>query len=173
MHLLRALRRSLPPIALAIAATLLGCTADLGTGSEQVSPPTFAKGRGHGVVSCAPQAADVVTQVIGPKGGKIKFGKHTLEIPKGALAGPVRITAEAVADSANSVRFEPHGLVFQRATRLTLDYGSCAAPEFADKRIVYTDDLLNILDALFSLDDPKGKKITGKLWHFSRYAVAF
>jgi len=41
------------------------------------------------------------------------------------------------------------------------------------KRIAYTDDALNILSYLLSLDNLFAKKVTGKVNHFSNYAIAW
>jgi len=41
------------------------------------------------------------------------------------------------------------------------------------KRIAYTDDNLNIISYLLSLDNLLAKRVTGKVNHFSEYAVAW
>ncbi len=75
-----------------------------------------------GLMTCKPQPALSVSQVVGSAGGVIQIGKYKLEIPKGALRKSVTITAVAVADSFNSIRFGPEGLKFSKAASLTIDY---------------------------------------------------
>ena len=76
--------------------------------------------------------------------------------------------------SVNSVRFSPQGLHFLAPAALTMSYSNCnLLGKLLPKRIAYTDDNLNILSYLISLDNLLSKKVTGKLDHFSRYAVAW
>jgi len=86
----------------------------------------------------------------------------------------VTITAEAPSANVNSVRFTPQGLRFNVSAALTMSYSNCnLLGKLLPKEIAYTDDNLNILSYLISLDNLFAKKVTGKLDHFSRYAVAW
>ena len=131
---------------------------------------------GSGLLACnpLPYAADSAT--IGPAGGTLTVGPHTLPIPAGALATPVIITADAPVGTVNSVRFGPEGLQFaagQHAT-LTLSYANCPLlGSLLPKRIAYTTDLLSILSYVISVDDLVHRRVSGSLEHFSRYAVAW
>jgi hypothetical protein len=124
------------------------------------------------LLACAPQTHLVRSEVVGPKGGEVKVGKHVLRIPAGALSRNVRIVAEQVTGPINSVRFSPEGLKFARPADLTLSYDNCAAVS-SPKGIVYTSERLSILQRLFSLDYPKYEYVTSRIDHFSRYAVAY
>jgi hypothetical protein len=124
------------------------------------------------LLTCSAQRYTKVTQTIGPSGGTIKVGSHVLIIPQNALAQPVKITAEQMSGSTNSVRFSPEGLHFQRPAVLTMSYKNCAI-NLLKKKIVYTDERLSILQLLFSLDYPKYDYVTSPIDHFSRYAVAY
>jgi len=74
----------------------------------------------------------------------------------------------------NRIQFQPEGLVFQRSAALTMSYANCnLLGKLLPKRIVYTDDALNILSYLLSLDNLFAKTVTGKLNHFSNYAIAW
>jgi hypothetical protein len=121
---------------------------------------------------CSPQPYVKVTQTIGPNGGTIKVGSHTLVIRKGALSKKVKITAEQVSGSTNSIRFSPEGLRFQKRADLTMSYDNCALV-LLQKKIVYTDESLKILEVLKSLDLFKKKTVQADIDHFSRYAMAF
>jgi hypothetical protein len=127
-----------------------------------------------GLLTCAPLPTASVTQTVGPLGGVINVGPHTLSIPPGALLSDVSITAVAPSDSVNRVVFEPAGLEFEEPASLTMAYGNCkqAIVPFP-KRIAYTDDLLVILEYIQSVDDQQTQRVTGRLDHFSSYAAAW
>ena len=122
--------------------------------------------------SCLPQQYEAVSEVIGPEGGTIVVGAHSLTIPPGALAEPRTIRAEQVSGRVNSVRFGPHGLTFARPATLSLSYANCSPLVVANK-VVYTDEELQMLELLPSLDDSESRTVTGEIRHFSRYAVAW
>jgi hypothetical protein len=122
---------------------------------------------------CSSQPYAVTTQSIGPNGGVIRVGTHTLQIPGNAVKGTVKITAEQVSGKTNSVRFSPEGLQFEKPATLTMTYNNCALV-LLQKKIVYTDEKLKILEVLeASLDLFKSKSVTAPIDHFSRYAVAY
>ena len=124
------------------------------------------------LLSCTAQPYAVKTQTVGSAGGTIVVGTHRLVIPAGALASPVQIKAEQVTGLVNSVRFSPDGLKFAKPATLTLSYGNCS-PLLLIKRVVYTNELLGILELLPSLDDLRTKSVSASIRHFSRYAVAW
>jgi hypothetical protein len=124
------------------------------------------------LLQCDPQRYVSVTKVVGPRGGKIKVGSHTLEIPSGALSKDVTIVAEQVTDATNSVRFSPEGLTFAQPATLTMSYDNCVSTS-APKSIVYTTEQLNILEQLKSDDRTQAKSVVSPIQHFSRYAVAY
>jgi hypothetical protein len=121
---------------------------------------------------CAPQPYEKETATIGPKGGTIKIGSHELDIPKGALDHNVKITAEQIRGKTNSLRFSPEGLHFDKPAQLTMTYNNCLLV-LVQKKIVYTDEKLKILEVLRSLDLFKSKTVGAPIDHFSRYAVAY
>ena len=125
-----------------------------------------------GLLTCQEQPYDVTYKTIGPKGGTIEVGKHSLAIPKGALRKNVRIKAEQMRGPTNSVRLSPEGLKFQRPAALTLNYRNCENVE-VPKAVVYTTEKFEILEVLRSWDLLKKKTVTAPIDHFSRYAVAF
>jgi hypothetical protein len=124
------------------------------------------------LLSCSPQAYASRTQAVGINGGTIYVGTHRLVIPAGALSRTYTIRAEQVTGRVNSVRFSPEGLRFARPAKLTLSYANCS-PLLLLKRIVYTNELLGILELIPSLDNIRTKTVTGDIRHFSRYAVAW
>ena len=156
----------------------LSCTTGEGAPTEPPLPVSETAGRIgiSPVVSvlllCEPQQYVSATKTIGRQGGSLRFGRHRLEIPSGALTSGVTITAEQVSGDVNSVRLSPEGLRFARPARLTLEYKNCADTRLA-KRVAYTDELLRILEMPSSKDYPKYDYVTGEIDHFSRYAVAY
>jgi hypothetical protein len=124
------------------------------------------------LLSCSAQPYVSKSQTIGSAGGTILVGTHRLMIPAGALSSTVRITAEQVTGRVNSVRLRPDGLKFAKPATLTMSYGNCS-PLVLLKRVVYTNELLGILELLPSLDDLRTKSVSAPIRHFSRYAVAW
>jgi len=115
------------------------------------------------------------TKTIGPLGGTISAGPHTLVIPPGALSSPTAITMTAPTGlGVNAVKFQPEGLRFTVPAALTMSYANCSLlGKLLPKRIAYTDDNLNIISYLLSLDNLLSKYVTGKVNHFSDYVIAW
>ena len=163
------------------AALVITAAALLSCGEPPLSPvpPPQASLIGSllqatGLLHCTALPTATATQTVGPAGGVIKVGPHTLSIPAGALGAPVTITATAPSDDVNRIQFLPQGLVFQRSAALTMSYANCnLLGTLLPKRIAYTDDALDILSYLLSLDHLFAKTVTGKLYHFSNYAIAW
>lgn len=128
-----------------------------------------------GLLKCSslPYAQDVET--IGPEGGVLIAGQHSLVIPPGALLAPTQITMTVPTGlSVNAVKFQPEGLHFVVPAVLSMSYSNCSLlGKILPKRIAYTDDNLNILTYLLSLDNLLGKRVTGKVNHFSDYVIAW
>jgi hypothetical protein len=180
-------RRLTALILAVVLAAGVSCTSDDALGPSQPSTPAQMTSNDQqslllgGVLdgltnltllSCSTQQSLVVTKVVGPAGGTIVVGSHRLVIPSGALARNYTIRAEQIPGRVNSVRFAPEGLRFAKPARLTLSYSNCS-PLLLLKRVVYTDELLRILELIPSLDNLNTKTVTGEIRHFSRYAVAW
>jgi hypothetical protein len=126
-----------------------------------------------GVLACPTNQTYSTAKYVGPWGGMIYVGPHRLYIPPGALDRYVRITATAPAGDVTTLRFEPHGLEFDRPTLLTMSYEHCGLlSSTLPKKIVYVDGQLTILEVLPSMDAFWRREVNGKLDHFSSYAVA-
>jgi hypothetical protein len=161
------------------ALLLLSCTDRSPLGVDSRTRPDALFGfplplPNVGLLACTPLAYDSVTQTIGPEGGTLAVGGHTLTIPPGALDTAVSITAVAPSDTLSQVRFQPEGLTFQQPASLTLSYANCSLlGSLAPKQIAYTTDAFQILEYVPSLDDLVGQTVTGQLHHFSEYAIAW
>lgn len=161
----------------AVLAVMVACSAaDDSAGptppSElQVGGTLLSLGDLH-LLACSAQPYAVRTQTVGTAGGTIVVGTHRLVIPAGALAKPVQIKAEQLTGKVNSVRFSPEGLKFAKSATLSLSYSNCS-PLLLLKRVVYTNELLGILELLPSIDDLRSRTVSAPIRHFSRYAVAW
>ena len=159
-----------PAPSLAPSLATSGGTFDMTAFEQELAKYASAAG----LMTCKPQPALSVSQVVGSAGGVIQIGKHKLEIPKGALRKSVTITAVAVADSFNSIRFGPEGLKFTKTASLTLDYANCWIPALLSAAYVaFVDENKNILERTTSVDYRNLFIVVGEIKHFSRYAVAW
>ena len=151
-----------------------GLTDQLGNTTGQTTDDVANAARRLGLLSCSPLPYAKASAVIGPLGGVIQVGPHTLTVPAGALDRWTTITAEAPTGSINRVDFEPSGLKFERSASLRMSYANCnTLGKLLPKHIAYIGDDLGILYLLQSVDDLLAKKVTGKLDHFSDYAVSW
>jgi hypothetical protein len=163
-------------LATAVALSLLACQERSLTALDGESPNPLLGGvfSGTGLLTCSPLPYDSVTQTIGPEGGTIQVGPHSLSVPAGALDSAVAITAVAPPDTVNRVVFEPSGLVFQQSATLRMSYANCdLLGSTLPKNIAYVDGALSIIYYLFSVDNPPTQTVTGRLDHFSEYAIAW
>jgi hypothetical protein len=166
-----------------LAVLLAACLVVSSCGEPPASPQVPAPQAGligaiiqpTGLLQCSDLPSDSDTETIGPAGGRLTAGPHTLFIPAGALDEPTKITMSVRTGSGvNAVHFEPEGLQFERSASLTMSYANCdLLGKLLPKRIAYADDALNIVTYLLSLDNLWTKRVTGKLDHFSDYVVAW
>ena len=114
------------PLVIAVTALLAGFACDRSPTAVLTSPlltarsnppaPSPSTGAHTGLVTCL-QTYDSVTQAIGPTGGVIAVGHHSLWVDSLALTSTVTITAVAPSDTVRWVRFHPDGLIFQTKTK--------------------------------------------------------
>ena len=168
--------------AVALAATLVSCT------DSPSAPPAPNRSLLGGVVgtvtgtvdgvvtslvSCNVTTTSSASQRIGPAGGTLRVGPHTFQVPAGALDRDVTISAVAPAGKIVKVEFRPEGLRFARPTTLTLSYRSCGLLGSLDWVVVYLDDNdRTILEVLPSVPNLLSRTVSGRVDHFSNYAIA-
>ena len=164
--------------AVSAAAAASSCRDSSPLGVE-LPTPTLAvskpkQGSGANLVQCTPLPFDSVTQVVGPKGGELNVGPHTLDVPRGALSNPVAITAVAPSGTLRWIRFAPDGLVFLQPASLSMNYKKCKTQPSQTPRIAQVSDSLNVLEYLtVASTDKRTKWLIGDLNHFSNYAIAW
>jgi hypothetical protein len=122
-------------------------------------------------------AADTVaasdTATIGPLGGVITFGSHSLLIPPGALLRQTTITATMPADGHLTAVLQPEGLQFVVPATLTLGYSQCNPQPDNSLNIVYLNGPLGqILQWLPSVLHLDSHTVSALIGHFSVYAAA-
>ena len=125
-----------------------------------------------GLLSCKVWSTTTASATIGSGGGVIRVGRHSLLVPPGALTSPTTITATAPRGNTVLVEFEPKGLKFDRPTALTLSYRDCGLLGGLLLNVVYVDRNQNILEILPSLNNLLNMTVTGRVDHFSGYALA-
>lgn len=140
------------------------------------APPTSTVARNAALVAkCRPLKAEAVNRRIGPAGGSLVIGPHTLTVPAGALSREVMIHARIVGGkSVNVVEFKPDGLVFQTPAVLTMSYANCdRRAQTTAVTIAVVNDTLGVVDYIPSSDDPATGTVTGDVPDLTNYAVAW
>jgi hypothetical protein len=89
-----------------------------------------------GLVSCNVRTTHTASAEIGPLGGVLRVGPHSLTVPPYALRERVRISAVADKGQHVQIKFEPQGLTFRRPTLLTMSYSECSLLSPTRLRIV-------------------------------------
>jgi hypothetical protein len=159
--------------------TILGVVIAAGCAGEPTSPAAplqadLGSMSGLTVMTCTPLPVTSAQADIGKEGGTLTVGPHTFVVPEGALKKTVTITATTGGIAANAVRFGPEGLQFARPARLTMSFSNCGQWGQVKKLwMAYTDDSLNVLEALETELNNSARTITGRINHFSQYAVAY
>jgi hypothetical protein len=170
---------------LALVAVTASCSSDSITGPAPEAQPEAQAGlldgliggiggTVRGLLTCQVDETRTTTQTIGPAGGTIFVGSHSLTIPYGALTESVTITATAPAGEHVELALAPHGLQFERNVTLRMSYADCGLVRALLLRIAYVDrESLTILEVLPSFPDLWRQRIIGTTDHFSSYMLAY
>lgn len=162
------------PDAALLGGLLGGVTEAIGTVTGTVDGVLATTATG--LIACDVKETTYGSEWVGPYGGVVRVGPHTLVIPRGALSSYTRIRGTAPKGSTVLVDFEPHGLTFKQPTALTLSYrdcgltGSLLGSVLLD--VVYVNDSQRVLEILPSLNNLLARTVTGRVDHFSGYALA-
>jgi hypothetical protein len=153
----------------------IGNTATQDHNASPSPSPARTEVRNGGLVSkCRPLAPLNVHRVIGPAGGTLAIGPHTLTIPPGALSRHVNIRAKIGGKSVNVIELKPDWLVFEAPAVLTMSYANCDREGRTNAlRIAVVNETLGIVDYVSSSDDAATQTVTGSIPDFSNYAVAW
>jgi len=142
----------------------------------------YTRTTGATLVSAESESFGTMTiAVIGPYGGTISAGDHTLEVPRGAVAEATEFRMEAVAGnrilvdlSARSVSSGEEVSWFPVPLTLTLSYKGVIKNSDAKRlRNVYLYlDSPSYLLPLVSALDKRDKTLSSPIVHFSLYGMA-
>jgi hypothetical protein len=127
------------------------------------------------LVACRPRRYEADVRIVGPRGATLRAGKHTLTIPKGALARDTVITLEAPVGTTARVELSPHGLDFPAAAPpvLALSYHDCALPQLYAETVAYVHGE-SVLEWPRVVDERRRDgSASVELEHFSGYVVAY
>jgi hypothetical protein len=164
------------PAAGAVATPIGASAPQVGNTVPQDHDTARTVARNAALVSkCRPLKAEAVNRRIGPAGGSLVIGPHTLTVPPGALSREVMIHAKiAGGKSVNVVEFKPDGLVFQIPAVLTMSYANCDREgRTSALAIAVVDDTLGVVDYIPSSDDAATGTVTGDVPDLTNYAVAW
>jgi hypothetical protein len=159
------------------AAGLLCAMLILGCSSELTAPDTPAIAQAvsaPSLTACKPLPEASASGWIGPRGGLLRAGPHSLKVPPAALNTTVFITLEAPSSSFNRVGLEPQGLKFNDGTAayLTVSYENCSVLPGSRQEIVRVSGSLKVLQVTPSVMDSATLTVEGKLLLFSDYALS-
>jgi hypothetical protein len=185
---MRSLARFRPQLVLVALSLVLGCS-DAGTPMSPKPAPTpdpsligvvqgllgvtkIVTNLVDNLLVCTLQLPQQNSATIGPNGGKLSFGPHSLVIPKGALHAKTRITAQAIRGYHARVEFQPTGLQFDVPATVTLSYAQCAVPKGA-VQVVYMQSDTTVTEREPSHDYRDQRWVSASIKHFSSYAVAY
>jgi hypothetical protein len=112
-------------------------------------------------------------QVIGPAGGTVAFGPHSLIIPAGALSVPTQITAATLHGDTLAVTFGPSGLQFKQPATLVLSYQHCTVqPTDTLSIVLVNNQMTEMIQMVPSQDNKQNQVVEGLIQHFSVYAAS-
>ena len=153
-------------------ATSIGASAPQ---DHNASPASAVIPNSALVSKCRPLKPETAHRRIGPAGGSLVIGPHTLTVPPGALSREVMIHAKiAGGKSVNVVEFKPDWLVFQIPAVLTMSYANCDRQGHTSAlAIAVVDDTLGVVDYIPSSDDTATSTVTGGVPDLTNYAVAW
>jgi hypothetical protein len=154
-----------------LAATLIAACSDEATAPS--APALAVAGTRPPTITRCIQPYGLTAAWIGPQGGRLKAGGHTLFVPVGALSVPTFITMETPSGNIGHVVFGPEGLTFNSdyPAHLVMGYQNCVVAPNAIQQVAYTSTTLNILETQPSVSDPATLTVDAKLTHFSDYVI--
>ncbi len=164
----------------ALTLVLWGCE-DAGqlTGPGEVSRELVetSNSSGYKMIKETDASTGVVSGTIDQNGGKLVLGQHSLAVPAGAVDGPTLFTMTKLDGAmqfdltATRVTTNDIGSAgFATPLVLTIDYTNATElPEDQSKLKVFWKKTDGTYEAQPSEVDIQGKRLRGKLSHFSEY----
>jgi hypothetical protein len=130
--------------------------------------------REYTLLECSPVNGASASAAIGPEGGTVTVGGHSLTLPANAVSSRVTFRMVERQDKYVGVEVEPHGTQFNRDATLTLGYGRCGNPNGSRnfQILEVRSGTTQVLRALpVTVDSAKRTVSTTRLNHLSGYLV--
>lgn len=112
--------------------------------------------------------------IIGPEGGIVRLGLHTLVVPPGAVDREIVFTMNYASQTAVAVDCGPSPFHFNVPVELTLSYKGTSFERSAQQNTLQIFYMANTasFSAMPSHVDVANKTVTAQLDHFSRYIIS-
>lgn len=114
-------------------------------------------------------------QTIGPDGGTLQIGEHSLVLPKGAVQGEVRFSGTLLVDKFLKVRITANGedsYKFVAPATLKLSYGKCQPSDPRRLRVYKIDPKTNVvIEDLGGEVNPRERVVTASLKGLTTYTL--
>lgn len=122
------------------------------------------------VVACTRRQPATSNAVIGPRGGILVVGPNALIVPPGAVLTPTLISAQVIPDTVAGLRFQPHGLVFNKPAGLVMNSSGCEIPPGEWPAVLYVEHGV-VTERIPSIYSPWWHAVAAPLRHFSGYMI--
>lgn len=161
----------------ALALTLAHCSANAPTTPAAAPTLTLSQvGAQHDLLACPGGSDDdVVTKVIGPKGGRIKLGGFVMHVPAGAVPETTTFVMRVPVSSVLKVKIRARGqqhYTFLAPVQITLDYSRCRTVP-SDPTAWYIDEDSDAeLEQMPGVNNSRAETFTLQTGHLSGYALA-
>lgn len=165
--------------AVVLATALAACAPDAGP-SRLTAPdaPSLSTTYGATLIECPASETQSATASIGPLGGEVRVGAHSMVVPPLAVAGlGETFTLTVPASNYLEVRIragDREHFQFEKPVTVTLDYSRCTRSNIdkADLRVLYIDPATKqILEDMGGVDDKDARTVTIGTDHLSGYAI--
>jgi hypothetical protein len=118
-------------------------------------------------------AQTVVSAIIGPNGGSLRLGPHSLVVPAGAVREPITFSLTVASRTSIALDCGPSPFRFDVPVTLTLSYAgtsftSAANPSNIEILYMAADGSLEEIPGTV---DVRGASVTAQVSHFSRYIL--
>ncbi len=165
------------------AAVLMGALAvasctEAGSGAITAADAPRASGSlGPELIECPSETTTSSSALIGPLGGTVSVGGHSLVIPPLAVLVPTQFTVTAPASNYLELDIRAGSqehYTFQKPVSLTLSYARCTRSDInkAPLKVFYIDGASNaILEDMGGTDDKAARTVTVGTGHLSGYAI--
>ena len=168
-------------IAGSFALLSIGCAEPSITGPDaaslKVAAAPVASSSGSSLLLCPAKHSSSVTKVIDARGGTLRLGGSTVEIPAGAVSSATQFTFSLPASPYMLIDVSAAGyehFVFATPVQMTINYARCSNSYRPTAFAAWYVDRETgaLLENMGGVDDKHGRKVTFSTSHLSGYAIA-